>query len=174
MKTTIMRFAALATIALCAGAASAASPTYCALYADEYVKHADGQSGVPSTYIHDRAYHKCLNLDDEPTFPTGKGDSTVDSIGGPIVVAATLRSYGADEVAVDEPTTEAPPIGETLVEKVENIEPNPTSDLRSRIVTSLEKWSPEWRAWCKEHYPNSFDPESGTVVPVKTGIRTEC
>jgi hypothetical protein len=40
--------------------------------------------------------------------------------------------------------------------------------------SGLPVGSPEWKAWCQEHFPNSFDPETGTIVPNSTGVRTAC
>ena len=39
--------------------------------------------------------------------------------------------------------------------------------------SGLAPWTPEWRAWCAEHFPNSFDPKTGTIVPYD-GTRTLC
>ena len=190
MKTISISLGALAaTFLLGPGTASAASPSYCEVYADAYLRHAQEQPGVPRGFIHDRAYHICLNLDDEPVLPTERVDPVADRIAEPIMLAYASENYGAEETDVAEATAEEPPIDETSVEEnqieeslvgdipVEEAvaaESDPTPDTDDRIVAALEKWSPEWRTWCREHYPNSFDPETGTVVPYDTGIRTEC
>ena len=67
-------------------AASAASPVYCALYAKEYVKHAAAESkgSLSPGRVHDRAYSKCLNMDDEPLLPTAYAEPP-EAVGGPFV-----------------------------------------------------------------------------------------
>jgi hypothetical protein len=34
--------------------------------------------------------------------------------------------------------------------------------------------SAEWKNWCAQHFPKSFDPKTGTIIPLKTGKRTLC
>jgi hypothetical protein len=174
MKSFVAPLAAVAVLGLGIGAASAASPAYCALYAKEYVRHAavDSQGSVPSTLIHDRAYHKCLNLDDEPLLPTAYTDPQTDGIGGPFVMEE--GSTDAGNLNAAEATTEEPAIGETAA-----LESDPQPAKAKRRAggwsgSGFAMWSPEWKAWCAEHFPNSFDPETGTIVPYDTGVRTAC
>jgi len=172
MKTIVAPLAAIAAVGFGVGAASAASPAYCALYAKEYVKHAaiDSQGSLPPTLIHDRAYHKCLNLDDEPMLPTAYMDPTTDGIGGPFVVEEGDADVG--DTVVDEQTTEEPQVGETAALEAD---PEPVKKSTSKWNGSgYAMWSPEWKAWCAEHFPKSFDPTTGTIIPYKTGVQTEC
>lgn len=32
----------------------------------------------------------------------------------------------------------------------------------------------DWNDWCRSHYPNSFDPKTGTVLPIGTKTRVVC
>jgi hypothetical protein len=160
--------APLAALALCgfAGTASAASPSYCALYAKEYARFAvsDSQGSVSETHVHDRAYSKCLNMDDEPPLPTAYVDPAQDGIGGPFVPVEEGSGDEGTDVAAEAPdvTVEAMAVA---------TKPKRTGKWSG---SGLPPGSPEWKAWCEEHFPNSFDPETGTVVPSATGVRTAC
>jgi hypothetical protein len=178
MKTIIAPLAAIAVLALGAGAASAASPAYCALYAKEFARHAafDSQGSLPPDLIHDRAYHKCLNLDDEPVLPTAYTDPATD--GGRFVLdegsadTALNDSFAAEEPVADEPVADEP-----KVEQIAALEadPQPVEKRTGKWTGSgYAMWSPEWKAWCAEHFPKSFNPATGTIIPYKTGVRSEC
>jgi hypothetical protein len=72
MKSLILPFAALAVLAAAGGAATAASPEYCALYAREYANQfsaAAGEKPGSEQKIQDEAYYRCLNMDQEPEMP---------------------------------------------------------------------------------------------------------
>ena len=43
-----------------------------------------------------------------------------------------------------------------------------------RRGSGLPQGSPELALWCLEHFPNSYDPDTGTIVPYETGVRTLC
>lgn len=137
----------------------AASPVYCALYAKEFARFAavDSQGSVPTARLHDRAYHKCLNLDDEPLLPTAYADPGGDTSREPF--AAVEGSF--------EPTADGP-------DEAAPFEPQPQSAENGQAKSGHAMWSPEWREWCSARFPNSFDPKTGTVVPYKTGVRTTC
>ena len=174
MKILLAPLAALALGAF-AGAASAASPAYCALYAKEYARHAmsDSQGSVPETHVHDRAYSKCLNMDDEPPLPTAYVDPQQDGIGGPFVEAEEGSVGDGPEIVADEPTAPQENLEQASWNEIAT--PAPKSNRGGKFSGSgLPAGSPEWKAWCQEHYPNSFDPETGTVVPSATGVRTAC
>lgn len=171
LKTFIAPLMGLAVLIFGGGAALAASPTYCALYAKEFVKHAtvDSQGPVPTDRTHDRAYHKCLNMDDEPVLPTAYFDADGEGageVGGPFV---------ADENKTDIGTGDGDLGGGAMA----SFETGPKPATREQPTTEwvgvgLPAGSPELRAWCEEHYPNSYDPDTGTVVPYDTGVRTAC
>jgi len=165
MKTIIAPLAGFAFLALGAGLASAASPAYCALYAKEYARHAalEGQGSAPTDFVHDRAYHKCLNLDDEPALPTAYTEAEAAAIGGPFV---PIEEEGSADAASEAASTATPASAAATR----------TSSAGSgeRGSSGLVRWSAEWKAWCKAHYPNSFDEATGTVIPLDTGKRRLC
>jgi hypothetical protein len=172
MKTIIAPLAALALVGLGAGTASAASPAYCALYATEFARHAafDSQGSLPPELIHDRAYHKCLNLDDEPVLPTAYTDPMTD--GGRFVLDQGSADTGGDDTFAAEPVADEPKVQETAALESD---PQPTEKRTGKWSGSgYAMWSPEWKAWCAEHFPKSFEPATGTIIPYKTGVRSEC
>jgi hypothetical protein len=143
-------------------AASAASPAYCALYAREYTAQfttgSDADAAMASEYkIQEQAYYQCLNMDVEPEFPdtsvyfgTGLNDILV-GVGGP------LEGVAEGDAAIEEPVEEAAPAAEPAATQ--------TASRNSGRGSGIEPWTPEWEAWCKAHFPNSFDPKDGTVKP---------
>jgi hypothetical protein len=147
--------------------ASAASPAYCALYAREYTAQfttgSDADAAMASEYkIQEQAYYQCLNMDVEPEFPdtsvyfgTGLNDILV-GLGGP------QEGVAEGDASFEEPLQAAAP-----EEAAPAAEPaaTQTASRSSRRGNSLEPWTPEWEAWCKAHFPNSFDPNDGTVKP---------
>jgi hypothetical protein len=163
MRTIIVPLAGLAALASAAGATWAASPVYCALYAKEFVKHAavESQGSIPTSRIHDRAYYKCLNMDDEPLLPTAYADPGSEAVGGPFSLVE-----GSNEPLENAAKESAVEAAAASAAEVSPAGPGPKS--------GQAMWSPEWRAWCSQHFPNSFDPKTGTVVPYKTGVRTTC
>lgn len=161
MRTIIVPLAGLAVLTSAAWAARAASPVYCALYAKEFVKHAavQSQGSIPPKRIHDRAYHKCLNMDDEPLLPTAYADPGSGETAGPFSLVEGSKEP-AENTGKDAAVEAA-------------VAPGPEPD-NSGPNSGHAMWSPEWRAWCSQHFPNSFDPKTGTVVPYKTGVRVTC
>lgn len=137
----------LAGLALALGAtagASAASPDYCALYAREFALEYARQvktrpAGESPLFIQDRAFYRCLNLDEEPPMPSASAYVEIED-----------EAAAAAEPAPKKPTKTAAWRG-----------------------SGLKAWSPEWKAWCAKHFPNSFNPKTGTVLPYK-GKRTLC
>jgi hypothetical protein len=67
----ILVAAAAAIVGLTSWPASAASPTYCALYAREYAIQAVQQVAAKGMRqsVEDQAYFRCLNQDDDPPLP---------------------------------------------------------------------------------------------------------
>lgn len=151
MKKIFAMFAGLAAMGFGVGAASAASSAYCALYAKEITKSAtlDARLSATIEYIHDRAYSTCLNMDDEPLLPETYAGSGVDGVGGPFVEGSSVF-----KPALPSATSRGP--------------------AKKWRGSGFAVWSDEWMKWCAEHFPNSFDPENGTVVPYETGKRTMC
>lgn len=168
MKSTMVNLAGAAVcgcVPLFFGAngALAASPAYCALYAREYTaQFATGSSAdaaIASEYkIQEQAYYQCLNLDVEPEFPESSvyhGEKPADVLG---------NGVGGPYEAVAEGDTG--PVEPEVTVEPEATTPEPTETvLRSSRGSGLEPFTPEWEAWCKEHFPNSFDTVSGLVRP---------
>jgi hypothetical protein len=163
-----------------AGTASAASPIYCALYAKEYAKHAaaESQGSLSPERVHDRAYYKCLNMDDEPMLPTAYAEPEGGGVGGPFVEEeGSAASFG--EAETDTPSVDATAIDEAIVQETAVLEADPPP---AKSAKRSGKWSgsglamgsPEWKSWCARHFPKSFDPKTGTIIPLKTGKRTVC
>lgn len=154
---------ALVFLAPGVGTAEAASPAYCALYAREYTAQfttgSAADAAMASDYrILEQAYYQCLNMDLEPEFPETSvyfGENPADVLGGGIGGPYEGIAQG-DASAGDETAASAKP------------KPTRTASASRRGSgrgSGLEPWSPEWGAWCKAHFPNSFDPKDGTVKP---------
>lgn len=148
----------LAISLLGSAAASAASPAYCALYAREYTAQfatgSDSDPAAASEYrIQEQAYYQCLNMDVEPAFPETSvyaGDGLLDILGG---IGGPYDGVAEGDTSSDDAIVETPP------------EPKPAATQTARRGSGIEPWTPEWEAWCKAHFPNSFDPTDGTVKP---------
>ena len=168
MKKIVALYTVFTVSVLGAEAALAASPAYCRLYAREVVKLAaiDSQVSISNERIQDSAYYKCLNMDDEPVLPTADAGSESDGVGGPFVEATEPIAPAVDQTIVEEI---AAPQSDSTSPQVET--KKPTGKWRG---SGLAAWSTEWKKWCAEHFPNSFDADTGTVIPYKTGERTIC
>ena len=143
--------------------ASAASPAYCALYAREYTAQfttgSDADAAMASEYrIQEQAYYQCLNMDVEPEFPD---TSVYYGKGFQDVLAGLVEP--ADGIAEGDASAEDP-IAEATPEPAAKPQPTQVARRSSR-GSGLEPWTPEWEAWCRKHFPNSFDPSDGTVKP---------
>lgn len=144
--------------------ASAASPAYCALYAREYTAQfttgSDADTAVASEYrILDQAYYQCLNMDVEPAFPETSvyyGVALNDILEGLI---APVEGIAEGDAVADETIVEAEPAPQPKPKATQ------TASRGSGRGSGFEAWTPEWAAWCKKHFPNSFNPEDGTIKP---------
>jgi hypothetical protein len=151
--------------------ASAASPAYCALYAREYANQMV-QAGAPAgmaVSVEDQAYYRCLNQDEDPALPTASAyfGTDVDGTGdGSLDVISEGDASEGDTVAAPDVTDQPMPKAHTAVKTA-------PSKGRQRGGT-LVAWSPEWVAKCKKYYPNSFDPETGMVLPYHASKRRFC
>lgn len=158
----------LAIAFLSGGTAMAASPAYCALYAREYTAQfttgSSADAALASEYkILEQSYYQCLNMDVEPEFPQTSvyfGDGLADilgGIGGPVDGVAEGDIATAD--VIDEPAATEP------------AKPKPAQTASAATPrkgsrgSGLDPWTPEWEAWCRKHFPNSFDANDGTVKP---------
>jgi hypothetical protein len=204
MKTITTPLAALASLALGAGAASAASPAYCVLYAKEFAERAaaSGTARIPPERVLQRAYHICLNTDDEPVVPTHYADPMIGDTGGPFVAeteeptdgTATVQEIEGKKPAGTAPVEERAMLAPEPQPEQKNVATTPTTPL-ARLVgrvwnlkdpaspsasssllggSGLTMWTPEWKDWCKKRFPNSFDPRTGTVSTDLSGRRIKC
>lgn len=155
-----------------AGVAQAASPAYCALYAREYTAQfttgSTADAAAASDYrIQEQTYYQCLNMDVEPPFPDSSvyaGASVSDVLGG---FNGPIDEMGEGDAGLED-FAEAP--------EPEVTEPAPAArQIRSAgtSASGRSEGSAAWVAWCREHYPNSFDEATGTVKPFD-GPRQRC
>jgi hypothetical protein len=157
MKSIVIPLAVFGFVVMAAETASAASPAYCALYAREYANQMV-EVGAPAgvtVNAQDQAYYRCLNQDEDPVLPTASAyfGTDIDNLAGD---EATASADAAKVVTDPAPTKKPVPI------KVAS------SSSRSRGGSGLDAWTPEWRAWCEDHFPKSFNPDTGMVKPYKT------
>jgi hypothetical protein len=183
MKSLIRPLAGLAVLAATAGAAMAAPPEYCALYAREYANQfaaAAGEKLGSEPKIQDEAYYRCLNMDEEPAMPATSAYSdlpvgTADQ-GGPLepVPGATA----ADTTA--QAKHNAAPILETAKPSAGPLPPTPVqqtadSTPSTRSYTGGKKpGTPEWLAACRKYFPHSFNEKDGTILPHGSNQRVLC
>ena len=162
MKALVAALLVAGSCLALASDALAASPAYCALYAREY---ANGRIGTPTTgdavnalqRIQDQAYYRCLNMDDEPDFPASSAyfGAGVEEIVGEI--GAPFEPIGEGDVSLeDDPLADGEADSAT-----ETAQAAPASKIRTG--SEKQPWTPEWKAWCAEHY-RSFNPDTGTVL----------
>ena len=83
-----------------------------------------------------------------------------------------------EDATAEAPTVDATVIDEAMVKRTAATEDDPPAASARRTGrwrgSGYATWSPEWRDWCAEHFPNSFDPKTGTIMPYKTGVREPC
>jgi len=139
-------------------AALAAAPDYCAFYAREYVIQFDLSSDEAQLALDlaDQAYFRCLNADAAPALPEDSAYAGTDLDASTwtdgIPSSADIAQGDSD---VEETTTTA------------SSAPLNARPARQTSRSGREPWSEEWFAWCKKHFPNSFDEETGMVVPLE-------
>jgi len=182
-----------AFVIVLAGPARAASPQYCAFYAREYVRQFDlGKTQAAAVIeIGDKAYYRCLNLDTAPTLPelSAYAGSALDGID--LAEPLLAQGDGAFEEDVGEPSDGGPVIDVVAPATIRSDVETASADVRAPIEepaapspapnaaaaaspplesrSGLTPWSPEWRSWCEKHFPNSFDPETGSVIAFEGG-----
>ena len=160
----------LAAIAVSTGIveALAASPAYCALYAREYAQQFIEPATPPSgatQQVQDQAYYRCLNLDENPEFPTTSayfGADTEDLLAGGLLTAVSQGDISEDDLDTAAPA------------KASDTQTASTATTRRRPGrgSGFDPWTPEWVAWCEAHY-RSFDPDTG-YVKTYAGVRKLC
>ncbi len=159
MKITLLVLIGVLGVVPCTrDTALAASPAYCALYAREYAHQSTpfgAASGTAS--VEDVAYYRCLNSDQEPPLPRGSAYFGTSIGRYPVDTGESNPSQNSD----DDPHRIASTASTILAAR-------PLG--RSRLTPGTA----EWTDWCSSHYPNSFDPNTGTIVPSDTGKREFC
>ena len=178
MKSLIAPLAALAVLAA-AGAAMAAPPAYCALYAREYANQfalAAGEQPDSEPKIQDEAYYRCLNMDQEPEMPTTSAyyGTSVDTgaEGGPLEPVAGSAAPATAETAPPAASNAAAPAA-TAPAKPATKTADSTPSTHS-YTGGKTPWSPEWLAACRKYFPNSFNEKDGTILPFGTNKRVFC
>jgi hypothetical protein len=150
------------------------------LYAREYAAARVGEPSVENgalarMRVEDQAYYRCLNLDDEPEFPTTSsyfGTEDLDqAIGGPFEEIAE-----GDADPGDEPDTAPPDTKPIVAAKPVAPKPQQTASTaggkKGPASSGLTPWTDEWLTWCKAHY-KSFNATTGMVVTL-SGDRRMC
>jgi len=161
----------LAAIAVSTGVveALAASPAYCALYAREFAQQFIEPTTPPSgatQQVQDQAYYRCLNLDENPDFPTTSayfGADTEDLLAGGLLTAVSQGDISDDELDTAEPAEAS---------NAQTASAATTTRRRPGRGSGYNPWTPEWVAWCEAHY-RSFDPDTG-YVKTYSGVRKLC
>ncbi len=176
MKSLIRPLSGLAVLAATAGAAMAAPPEYCALYAREYANQfaaAAGEKAGSEPKIQDEAYYRCLNMDEEPAMPatSAYSDLPVGSAdqGGPLeaVPGAAAADTAASPTGDAAATPAAAP--QTPLRKTTASTPS-----KRTYTSGKQPGTPEWAAWCRKYFPNSFNEKEGTIVPLGSTKRVLC
>jgi len=180
LKRILVPLAGLGLIVLSVDSVAAASPDYCAVFAKEFAKQAlsTNEGKLSADRIHDRLYHKCLNMDEDPAMPTAYTETRPDGVGRSLVEDGQTAESILEDATAEAPTVDATAIDEAMVKRTAAIE----NDAPKAPARRTGKWrgsgyvmgSPEWRDWCAEHFPNSFDPKTGTIMPYNTGEREPC
>ena len=183
MKMFTLSFAAAGFAALVCDTTAAAPPAYCALYAREFANHVFQQETVDGTTvrIQDRAYYHCLNQDEVPELPIRSAyfddgtmsEATARSI-WQFMRASNLTAMSYDEyLATLDIDLRGPQADVHQHDDISAGGPITASATATPPETRIGRsrrtpWTTEWVAWCSSHYPNSFDPETGLIVPLDT------
>jgi hypothetical protein len=180
LKRILVPLAGLGAIVLSVDSAAAASPDYCAVFAKEFAAQAlsENEGNLSADLVHDRLYHKCLNMDEEPALPTAYAAPQSDGVGRSLVEDEQSTEAILEDATAEAPTVDATAIDEALVKRTAAMENDAKKTPARRegrwSGSGYAMWSSEWRDWCAEHFPNSFDPKTGTIMPYKTGKREPC
>lgn len=164
--------------AVIAESATAASPNYCTVYAKETARQviAKDESEFTSDLVYDRLYHKCLNMDEEPALPAAYAETPVTR--GDAAADDDATASFLEDATAETPTVDATAIDENVVKGTAPIDSEKTTTPPRRTGrwrgSGYAMWSPQWRDWCTEHFPNSFDPQTGTIMPYGKAEREPC
>lgn len=162
MAGLLLPLAALGLAIATASVASAASPAYCALYAREYAIDAVQPAAAPGMLqsVQNQAYYRCLNQDEAPPLP-----KTSAYFGTDVTAMVTASVASAPNA-----TAPAPP-----QPKPAPVAPVTASTYRSTYRGSgMTAWTPEWKAWCAQNFPHSWDPQTGMILNYGADRRELC
>lgn len=187
MKSLIASLAGLAVLAT-AGAAVAAPPEYCALYAREYANQfsaAVGEKPGSEQSIQDEAYYRCLNMDQEPEMPPSSAyyGTSIDATGqgGPLEpIAGDAGTTGGDPPPAPAKQGAAAAAGNDGAPSDRPVPPKPVTKTANSAPSGrsytggLEPWTDQWRATCRKYFPNSFNEKDGTILPHGSTKRVFC
>lgn len=171
MKGFFIVVAALVIGGPCVGAAFAAEPAYCALYAREYAVDTVQPTAAIGMLqsVQDQAYYRCLNQDEEPQLPRPPSSSSYFStdLAPPSSTVAAVAS--GDQVEAPTAPASVSPAPVALAPVAPAVQPKTVAagTLQSPAVyhgSGLTAGTPEWQAWCAKSFPNSWDPKTGTVI----------
>ena len=171
MAGLLLPLAAFGVTAAAAGVASAAPPDYCALYSREYAIDTVQPQAAASLLqsVQDQAYYRCLNQDEDPSLP-----QTSAYFGTVVTNNPTDAQATAPVASAAIPVVPAPP----------QPRPGPAPPTASAVTAStyrnnyhgsgMTPWTPEWKAWCAQNFPNSWDPNTGTILNYGADRRELC
>lgn len=178
-------FAALAASAARPSESAAAQMNYCETWADRVAENAPAarMDGSDRKAIRDKAFYECLNMDEEPPLPGNALGLFIDPSGSPFKAldappvetppGAPLATGAADgKPADEEPVAQGDADEGDIVGSIETGQP--VEDDGQGRGSGKPRGSQEWADFCARYYPNSFDRDTGTVVPVKLGRRVPC
>ena len=185
MKSLFVPLAGLSALATVIGTAAAAPPEYCALYAREYANQfsaAAGEKPGSEQKIQDEAYYRCLNMDEEPEMPPNSAYSgtSVDNTGqgGPLepapdaaAPADTAAAPAGEEAA---PVADTPPAAPAKPAAPAQKKTAGSSPVKHSYTSGEEPGTAAWAKWCRDHFPNSFDEKTGTIMPFGATKRQPC
>ncbi|HSO48850.1 MAG TPA: hypothetical protein VLQ68_13080 [Rhizobiaceae bacterium] len=172
--------AALTVDAMRPGTAAAAQLSYCETWADRVAEHSpasriDEESRIT---IRDKAFYECLNMDDEPPLPDNALGLFIDPSSSPFKPLESPPVVTPPQARQPvTPAQEPEPVAQGDADDVQvtnSVSAPPSEDDGQGRGSGKPRGSQEWSDFCTKYYPRSFDPETGTVIPVKLGRRVPC
>ncbi len=160
--------------------AQAAQMGYCEIWADRVAEHSpasriDDESRIA---IRDKAFYECLNMDDEPPLPESALGLFIDPSSSPFKPLESPPVMTPPEARQPVlPRQDREPVAQGDVDDAQvtgSVAKLPAEDDGQGRGSGKPRGSQEWSDFCVKYYPKSFDPETGTVIPVKIGRRVPC
>ena len=176
--------------------ATAASPSYCALYAREYAVDSVQPNAAPGLLqsVQDQAYYRCLNQDEDPPLPkksayfgtdvdANKAIASTDSATDPVPIPnvrpkppADIKPKQPDDRSIASAAVFPPPPPPPAPPKpaVDRTIASGSTYSASYHGSGMKPWTPEWIAWCARNFPASWDPKTGTILNYGADRRELC